>query len=264
MSKKIAYYALHYGVEYLAWSIRSIQDCVDEIHVLYTDTPSFGHNAGAKPPGNESEERLLIEAHRFLKDPAKLRWHRVSAHGEGRHRMQIEQLAPGSDICVHVDADEIWDTESLHRCIERAESDNAFSWRAHFVHFWRSFDWVCVDPAMPERVFNWNNRAARITKYHGAEQLVPVLHFGYAQSEALMKYKWTIHGHQPELRRDWFREKFLPWTPASGISDVHPTCEKDFWVPRRIEDHPSPAWILKTLYAQLSDHPYAEGIPVIR
>ena len=46
--KRIAFYALHYGREYLAWSVRSVQDAVDEIHVLYSDRPTFGHQTTAR------------------------------------------------------------------------------------------------------------------------------------------------------------------------------------------------------------------------
>ena len=55
----VASYVLHYGKEYLAWSIRSIQDCVDEIQILYSPRPSFSYQSSVPCP--ESEEELKAE-----------------------------------------------------------------------------------------------------------------------------------------------------------------------------------------------------------
>jgi len=255
--KTIAYYALHYGSEYLAWSVRSIQHCVDEIHFLYTDKPSFGVATTLVCP--DTEERLIQEAHRFVAPGQhdKLFWHRVKAHGEGHHRDQLRTLAKDAQIVVHVDADEVWDEHALMSAIAATRGTSHWSLRARFLHFWRSFKWVCTDAAMPERFFNWQN-----SKHLGAGYLspflqpVPVLHFGYAQSEALMRYKWQIHGHQAELRPGWFETQFLGWHPGDG--DVHPTCRDGFWTPRETSDDER-----AILHNVLGDHPYFD-LPIIR
>jgi len=40
--KVIAYYILHYGHEYINYSMRSIYNHVDEIIILYSEHPSHG------------------------------------------------------------------------------------------------------------------------------------------------------------------------------------------------------------------------------
>lgn len=269
--KTVAYYALHYGSEYLAWSIRSIKDAVDEIHVLYSEKPSFIRSSHqrwrrirherdrTRLQCPDTEARLLLEARRFLGDHNKLHWHRVDgARTEGEHRDRLRSLVK-TDFVVHVDADEVWDTASLINAIDRARAAGIYSLRARFLHFWRSFNWVCEDAAWPERIFNWRDDRLRLTMADGgrvdmtehlsiSEQPIPVLHFGYAQSEALTHYKWEVHGHQHELRPDWLEQKFLPWRP--GIVDVHPTCV-DFWSPK-----PTPDELKPVLQRLLGDHPY--------
>lgn len=242
--KRIAYYPLHYGREYLAHSIRSIQDAVDEIHILYTDVPSFGHNSGAACP--ESEAALAGQAHRFLTKP--LFWHKGRWSRENEHRDTIRGIASdrGCYLVLAVDADEIWDPATASALLDAADQHNAAgSIGAKFVHFWRSLDWVCHDPCMPIRVIDL--RHPWQTAWYGALQAEPVLHFGYAQSEALIRYKWTCHGHQRELRGDWLG-RFASWQPGQG--DVHPT-NANFWNPVPVDDH------LKGLVRSLlHDHPY--------
>ena len=102
---RIAYYALHYGKEYLAYSIRSIQDAVDEIHILYTAKPSFGHGTDAVNPDTLVE--LEREAMRFATKP--IIWHPGTWAQEGQHRDTIIEIAKqrGATVIATVDADEL-------------------------------------------------------------------------------------------------------------------------------------------------------------
>jgi hypothetical protein len=243
---KIAYYTLHYGKEYLAWSIRSIQDAVDEIHMLYTKTPSFGHGTSLMCP--DTEEELRSEAARFANKP--IIWHTGSWGNEGQHRNTILGIAAqrNANMILVVDADELWDPETAKTALQRVEDyNNAGTTRVRFVHFWRSLDWVCYDAAMPNRITDTRHPLNK--EWYLDPQSFPVLHFGYAQSEKLMDYKWHIHGHQNELRPDWWNTKFLGWQP--GVNDVHPTCSQGFWNPQKIEDP-----LKSKVHELLHDHPY--------
>lgn len=243
---RIAYYVLHYGKEYLAWSIRSVQDAVDEIHVLYTDRPSFGHQTQLRCPDSESE--LKKEAHRFANKP--IIWHRGHWGQEGAHRGEIEKIAKarGAELVLVVDADEIWAPGLAKSSLESVLANNgARSTLVRMIHFWRSLSWVCRDPAMPSRILDLRHPPGGVWYLQPQDQ--PVYHLGYAQSEAVTKYKWTIHGHQNELRPRWLEEKFLGWKP--GIGDVHPTCEQGFWTPEQIDPE-----TIAELQRVLGDHPY--------
>jgi hypothetical protein len=249
--KTIAFYCLHYGKEYLAWSIRSIQDAVDEIHVVYSDRPSFGHRTDLECP--DSEEEMLSQAMRFAEKP--VHWHKGRFSIEGEHRDAIYPIARevGADRILVVDEDEIWAPGAARAALAATAGRPERDVLVRFVHFWRSFHWVCRDPSMPVRIVNPSGSGI----WYLSPQDHPVLHFGYAQTERLTSYKEAIHGHKSEWRRGWFDRKFLPWTPGAGISDVHPTCV-DFWNPEAVG--PDLEGVVR---ATLHDHPY-HALPVIR
>lgn len=246
--KKIAYYALHYGKEYLAWSIESIQDAVDEIHILYSKTPTFGNKSSLRCP--DTEQELRQEANRFAHKP--IFWHTGVWNTEGEHRNEIFRIAHQreAELILVVDADEIWDTETAKTCLQRVWDLNIISSaRVQFVNFYRSFDWVCYDPAMPIRIIDTR-------RLPGDEwpqvwpvdtQSFPVLHFGYAQSINIINYKHQIHGHRAQIKEDWWRNKFLGWRP--GVNDVNPF--GNVWNPQPVHE-PLKSKIKELLY----DHPY--------
>lgn len=242
--KRAAYYALHYGKEYLAWSIRSVQDAVDEIIVLYTDRPSFGHDTPLTCPDTEAE--LEREARRFLKKP--LVWIRGRWGGEGQHRTEILKIAAERGIgqLLVVDADELWHPDQAARALDLSAKRTEANVLVRFVHFWRSLGWVCNDPCMPVRVLNVGGHGT----WYLSPQEWPVLHFGYAQSLRLTRYKLDIHGHKAELRPGWMDHKFSPWTPLSGMKDVHPT-NANFWDPVQTDERTR-----ELVVRLLGDHPY--------
>jgi hypothetical protein len=128
---------------------------------------------------------------------------------------------------VIVDADEIWDPATLKKSITIVAARPEKMVRVRFAHFWKSFYWYCIDPCMPTRLINLHGE----NEWYLLPQDFPVFHFGYCQSDASVLYKQDIHGHKNEWRKDWFAKKYMGWTP--GITDVHPTCEQDFWHPRK-------------------------------
>src|SRR5437773_8346352 len=134
--KTIAYYALHYGKEYLAWSIRSVQDAIDEVHILYSDRPSHGHDASGPCP--ENEEELRKEACRFQTKP--IFWHKGRWGNEGEQRDSIYPIAEkrGADTILVVDADELWDNAELTMALDRCAARPEKNVRVRFLHFWRS------------------------------------------------------------------------------------------------------------------------------
>lgn len=235
---RVAYYALHYGKEYLAWSIRSIQDAVDQIHVFYTDEPSYGHRSSRVCPDTEAE--LKEQAHRFAKIP--IVWHRGRWTSEGAHRHAIYDHVTGAQQCLVVDADEIWLPGTAKAVLDAALELDVGYVGVPFVHFWRSFHWVCRDHWMPIRVLNFDSRLRPATEFiHDSR---PVHHFGYAQSFALTEYKWSCHGHQDELRPNWL-DRFRRWTPGDP-GDVHPTTY-NIWTPEPFD--------AALLLSVLHDHP---------
>lgn len=217
-----ACFCIHYGREWLKWSIRSVQDEVDGVHIFYTETPSHGHQATERCPETRHD---IIHSLGGL----AVNWHDVGPFGwEGAHRDFAEQqmFDMGYDSVLIVDADELWDRTLLHRFIEFGTHSNAKVVRVGMRHFWRSLQWVCDDECAPHRMTN---------KVGEGELYFPmdagrVFHMGYAQSSNLIWYKIQIHGHRNEWRMGWWKDKFINWYPGCGITDVHPT-NVDFWNP---------------------------------
>ena len=250
--KSIACYALHYGAEYLAWSIRSVQDAVDEIHILYTDKPSYGHSSGVPCP--ESERELISEAHRFLNKP--IFWHKGCWSNEGEHKgafMDVAKNAKAEMILV-VDSDELWVPGAAKQALEHAyNQNNSGRWLINFQNFWRSFKYEVRDCFQPVRVIDTRNSLS-IDSYFCPSVFSPVYHFGYAQANKILKYKWTCHGHQSELRKDWYVNKFMAWTPqtADSILDLHPTVN-NLWV----KAFRTNEVVDSNMVTILGDHPYS-------
>lgn len=251
---RIAYTAAHYGKDYLAWAIRSVQDLVDEVHILYTSNPSFGYGTNLECPDSEGE--LYFEAHRFLRPDRNVHWHRGSWKTEGEHRNEIIRIARerGAHLILSVDADEVWDRQTLSEQLDSAEKDSERDTLVPFVHFWRSFGYVCSDPSRPVRIIKPSGTIGTV-RY--AAQRIPVLHFGYCLPERLIRYKIAIHGHRAEWRPEWLDGKFLPWKPGELTKDVHPTCGWNssfgdfFWNVRKVDPE-----LVPILDATMHDHPY--------
>jgi hypothetical protein len=248
--KRVALTILHYGAEYLSWAMRSVESAVDGFVVAYTDRPSHGHDTDNACP--ETEEQLRMAADCFVKKP--VHWIKGRWPNEGTHREAAFNAARdlGAKTILVLDADEIWDPPTAQYALDQMAARPESFARVRFVHFWRSFHWMCVDGAWPDRLRNVGGSG----EWYLPGQTWPVFHMGYAISEAMMRYKWQIHGHKNELRRGWFEGKFANWRP--GDCDTHPACGQDYWTPM-----PTPEPVLTKLMELLGDHPYAK-LEIIR
>lgn len=237
---RAAYYGLHYGKEWLKWSMRSIRNYVDEIHVFYVSRPSHGTQTSLLCP----ESRLELKG--IADEFDAIWWDCPHFNWEGEHRDYAVKLLTdrGADTILVVDADEIWQPFHLDSALEYAESEDCPVTRVYMRHFWRSLKWVCNDGAAPARILRPNSTK----EYEGYDDTGKVYHMGYAQTPEIVFYKQQIHGHIAEWRKGWFEHKFLGWFP--GMEDVHPT-NIDFWTP--IQTDFETYEYLKQL---CGDHPY--------
>ena len=103
--KVAAYMALHYGLDYMPYAIRSVIDQVDKFIILYARNPTYGHSSGIRCP--ESEKELYDAAHAVAGN--KLQWIEVTkTYREGDHRNHVFHHVAGFDVVAVVDSDEIW------------------------------------------------------------------------------------------------------------------------------------------------------------
>lgn len=219
--KVIAYTALHYGIDYLYYAIRSVIDYVDEYWVLYSATGSHGHQASRTCP--ESRDQLYSIAE--LVAGRKLRWIDGQWAHEGLQRMTIHEVCPDADAILVLDADEIWPYgEKVKDLVYEAWAKQYHDVRLPMVHFWRSFSRAILhDPAFPTRII--------IPKCGNHDSVTmgdkPIAHMGYAQRPEIVQYKLETHGHKGEFRRDcdWFRDRYMN---PDAKTDLHPV-GSEYW-----------------------------------
>lgn len=209
--KVLAYYPLHYGKEYLAESILSINDHVEQIVILYSPKPTFGYYTQAECPETEAELKEIAES-----VSNKIVWINNKFGSEGEHRSFIYSFAQNFDLVLAVDADEVWEEESLKQCLTHSyNSEKRYIGIAGFLNFWRSFNHVCQDGFCPIRITNLKAANNEQEFIHGI-----VYHFSCAQSEKIMDYKYLIHGHKDEIRSGWLETTYKKW--QEGQDDLHP------------------------------------------
>lgn len=231
--KRVGVMAVHYGKEYIAHAARSLAIVCDEVHVFYTPYPSFGFNEGAVCP--DTEDELIFEARRFA---PRLVWRRVEglvqeAHHRGLMTSTAERV--GGTTMVIADADEVWYPSALETAVQHVEDSNsAGRWLAHFHNFWRSWEWTVRDAFKPIRIVDLRNSINVDRHLDWNSQPLPIYHFGYAQTLATMRYKFTCHGHKAEFKPGWFEKKFVPWTPDGDHTDLHP-CVNNLWTAERTD-----------------------------
>lgn len=238
INRVIAYTALHYGIDFLPWAIRSVVKSVDEYHVLYSPTGS--HSVRIPEPCPETRDQLFKIAHAEAGD--KLRWHDGDWRFEGQQRDSIYQYAPDADMILVVDADEVYAPALAVYLVQLAPYLKQRYSRVPFWHYWRSLKRVVKhDPAFPVRVI-----LPRLQAGEDTIQIPPYLpdsfrvhHFGYAQKSEIVRYKMKIHGHIAELRPCWFEDVFM----TNRQTDCHPV-GSEWWnpeacdVPHFMADHP--------------------------
>jgi len=230
--KVLAYMPLHYGAEYLDASLKSINNHVDKIIILHTTKPSYGFATNKRCP--ESHDMLLDIA---LKASDKMMWYSGEWGEEGAHRKYIQTYSADYDLTLAIDADEVWDEDSLDQCLELALKSKArHIGITGFINFWKSFEHACYDGFAPVRITNNANK-------EGTENFEgKVYHMSCFQSLKIMRYKWAVHGHRDELRATWWEKYF-----KDDLEDIHPVAE-NLWnavefdkttLPELLKNHPN-------------------------
>ena len=219
---------LHYGKEYLKYAVESIYDSVDKIVLVYSDKPTHGHNTPLRCPDTREE---LIEQVEQIDFDNKVLWIDKNFDNEHSHRnfAYDKCKALGADMVVVTDADEVWERAELKKCLEIAAKEGKARYRIMMQHFYRSFSEVCRDPHRQVRILNPKAKNNEEVDIHTENPVIH--HFGYAQSEAIINYKMSCHGHKSEIRGNWFQDKFLDYK-YNTTNDVHPVCLDDFWHPQ--------------------------------
>lgn len=214
--KVLGFMTIHYGKEYLRESLLSVRDHVDEMAIAYTKYPSHGQQVKEDCP--DTEEEIFTICQEVLGD--QLIWKRSDSYvNESHHRDVRYAHAPGYDLILTIDADEVFKEDELPIALQYAYNNTQRYYGIKgYVNFWRSFNFACYDGFRPIRIENLNNN----NQLQNLECPLTIYHFSTAQSEPILRYKMKAFGHASELRRNWFEEKYYAWTPENQIQDLHP------------------------------------------
>ena len=128
--KIFASYIIHYGAEWLYWSVRSVLQTglVDQVYIHYTPTPSHGHATNMPCP--ETHDQIFDSLRNLQGNVTWIDYLNPFRH-EGEHRTAAVNrcFADGADLVMVVDADELWDEDSLRRCIVFIQDNHARTYR---------------------------------------------------------------------------------------------------------------------------------------
>lgn len=214
--KIIGFLSIHYGVEYLRECLSSIVNHVDMVVVAYSKKPS--HSFGTNMECPDSEEAIKVICYEILGD--KLIWDRAERYtNEASHRNVRYKYSNDYDLILTVDADEVLKEYDIQPALEYAMNGGERYYGIDgYVNFWRSFDFVCYDGFRPIRIENLH----RNNNLQNLNCKLTIYHFSTCQSESLMRYKYKVFGHAPEMRLNWLDNIYYSWTPENQIQDVHP------------------------------------------
>ena len=223
--KVLAFTVLHYGKEYLKYSIESVRNSVDAHYIAYTALPSFGYTTHLKNPDTREELKAICDQF------AHVIWDDVQGiNQENAHRQKAIDYARnnGFDIILVVDYDEVWKPELVNEAIEAAYNSKAGNFLVsgnRWVTLWKSFNEYVTDGFAPVRLFNLKNNLMQPETIEKGF----IYHMGYCISDELMAYKISCHGHRADFVRNnaWFEHKWKNY--QRGITKhLHPATDA-YW-----------------------------------
>lgn len=253
----IAVYVVHYGMDYLEYSIKSIYDKVDKILL------SVGLKSWTYKTTHDIDQRFLAHIYDLAKKYSKIEIVTVdSAKLDEEQRNLTIPHAAGYDYYFLVDFDEIYDGDSIDRLYNFVSANPGHSvYRIPFFHFWRGFGYRLEETIFKpvERLFRisrrfrfkWSSKSGFKEK---AKINVPIdicscFHFSYARMPDEIKMKTETWAHATDVRPNWFEDIFLKWPGNKEMIDIHPyKDQEELWkravffdktrLPDFMKDHP--------------------------
>lgn len=237
----LGFMTIHYGVEYLECSLKSIVNSVDKMVVAYSRNPSHGHSTSVSCPDKESD--ILNICQKVLGD--KLIWvAKDSFDNESQHRAVKYEFAFGFDLVLSIDADEVFKEDEIKPALEFAYNNPERYYGINgYINLWRSFSYACYDGFRPIRI----EKVMANNTLQNLNCPLTIWHFSTCQSQPLMNYKYKVFGHASEVRDNWLEDIYYSWTPSNQFDDVHVVSLK-LWnpvpydknlMPEYLKNHPN-------------------------
>jgi len=277
--KIAAVYSVYNEEEYIAYSIRSVRDHVDQVVVNVNRQP-WNRSGSLQPapfPPDRTEDVVRALARQ---DPNVVvqtgTWATEVAHRQAGMAYCLEH---GFDYYFLVDGDEVYRPDHLDALLDEIRRHPSVgTFHIKCVIFWRSFAYRIPPDVMkwtPWRVFKIH-RTRRIlglpfphetrfvgdnkTNSPGPRHLVPpercvFYHFSYARSEAKMRQKISTFSVADQVHDGWFERVWLAWPSQREMRNIHPMVPEEFPTAHRVEPSDLPE--------VMTTHPYA-NVEIIR
>jgi hypothetical protein len=210
--------------EYIEYSLRSLLPHVEHVVVVVPEAPFAAYNPRAREQfaARDGTREILVSLRREFGNLSVLEgiWH---AEPEMRDAGLQQLRSHGVEICLSVDADEIYPDgtlERLHAEIAAADAPNTVYF-ARYLTCYRSFEYVVESNhrmavavhLAPGTHFPQRRRASGVRRDLPDE--IFFWHMGYVLSDQRMWEKIRTFSHAHEVLPDWYQEKWLDWTPET-------------------------------------------------
>lgn len=261
----IAVYVVHYGDDYLEYSIRSIYGSVDKILIsVGLESWNYAERTSIDPVFLAKIKELPLKYSKI--ELVYGTW----AKDEDQRNDSIP-YARDYDYYFLVDTDEIYRQEELANLYSIVEKNpGAGVFRIPFYNFWRGFGYV-IQEAVNEPVQRFFKNSARrfyfkrscTSGYRKKAQFdvsrkdCSCYHFSYARKPDAIEHKFKTWMHADEVRQRWVKKVFAAWEQNKMMTNLFPVAgQEDRWISAQPFD-------AAKLPSVLLDHPY-HGMDVIK
>lgn len=222
--------------EYLAYCLRSLAPHVDDVVVLFSESPFTAYNPDAREQFRTPDgTRAILDAlHAELPNLRVVEGTWDSEPAARNAGLQSLRRA-GDQVVLLVDADEFYPDGGLQRLrdeIERTAVPGTV-YRARLRTCYKRFDYVLVADqrfAVAVHVDEHTRFEGRPRRPLGPLRDLPddiwFWHLGYVLGDERMWEKINTFGHAHEILPGWYEEKWLKWTPQTrDLSRKHPASQ---------------------------------------
>lgn len=255
----VAVYVVHYGSDYLEYSLRSIYNFVDKI-IISVGMFSWSYN-GSKPIDPIFLNSIFSLPTKYPKvEVITGEWEK-----DEDQRNATISFVGGYDYYFLVDYDEIYADSDLIKLYEFVSCHKEISvFCISFLNFWRGLGYLIQEsnPSPVQRFFKIGRRFRfkrsclsgykKKTHVNVPENVCKCFHLSYAKKSEEIKYKISTWMHVSEVRSDWFETVFMEWHNNKNMHNLYPLSgSADIW--QQIIEFDK-----KLLPIVLREHPYYE------
>lgn len=166
----------------------------------------------------------------------------VEKYWETEHEQRNEGLqilhGLGFDYVWFLDADEVYSRESVAGMLRFIDSNHGVDvYRIAQRLYWKDESHRLVlnevrfsAPAVVKSTFRFsdlrNYDTGKYSAYEVPADIAVCDHYSYVRSDKEMQRKISTFSHKREIRKDWFEEVWLKWTPE--MENLHPVNPPSF------------------------------------